>query len=162
MEMTPSAISKVALWPFVRRQDQLPGVNVGVESLQFSRYGSSDLASLDRFWIFSHGCREEDYPHGFCPDCYVLDNGDSYYRLFNNVDKADRLLFPSTLVLVLLLMLIDYFNGCARTHSLGIAAQIKIMGEPSLRWYLYVYSLLSIFDCFQKNTRLCLERRKNL
>jgi hypothetical protein len=36
------------------------------------------------------------------------------------------------LVLVLLPMLIDYFNGCARTRSLGIAAQIKIMGEPSL------------------------------
>jgi hypothetical protein len=29
-------------------------------------------------------------------------------------------------------MLIDYFNGCACAHSLGIAAQIKIMGEPSL------------------------------
>jgi hypothetical protein len=24
----------------------------------------------------------------------------------------------------------DYFNGCARAHSLGIAAQIKIMEEP--------------------------------
>jgi hypothetical protein len=29
-------------------------------------------------------------------------------------------------------MVIDYFNGCARARSLGIAAQIKIMGEPSL------------------------------
>jgi hypothetical protein len=29
-------------------------------------------------------------------------------------------------------MVIDYFNGCTRTRSLGIAAQIKIMGEPSL------------------------------
>jgi hypothetical protein len=29
-------------------------------------------------------------------------------------------------------MLIDYFNGYARARSLGIAAQIKIMGEPSL------------------------------
>jgi hypothetical protein len=29
-------------------------------------------------------------------------------------------------------MLIDYFNGCAHARSLGIAAQIKIMGEPSL------------------------------
>jgi hypothetical protein len=36
------------------------------------------------------------------------------------------------LMLVLLPMLIDYFNGCARARSLGIAAQIKIMGEPSL------------------------------
>jgi hypothetical protein len=29
-------------------------------------------------------------------------------------------------------MWIDYFNGCARARSLGIAAQIKIMGEPTL------------------------------
>jgi hypothetical protein len=29
-------------------------------------------------------------------------------------------------------MWIDYFNGCPRAHSLGIAAQIKIMEEPSL------------------------------
>jgi hypothetical protein len=36
------------------------------------------------------------------------------------------------LMLVLLPMLVDYFNGCARARSLGIAAQIKIMGEPSL------------------------------
>jgi hypothetical protein len=35
-------------------------------------------------------------------------------------------------MLVLLPMLIDYFNGCARARSLGIAAQIKIMGELSL------------------------------
>jgi hypothetical protein len=29
-------------------------------------------------------------------------------------------------------MWIDYFNGCARACSLGIAAQIKIMEEPPL------------------------------
>jgi hypothetical protein len=29
-------------------------------------------------------------------------------------------------------MWIDYFNGCACACSLGIVAQIKIMGEPSL------------------------------
>jgi hypothetical protein len=29
-------------------------------------------------------------------------------------------------------MLIDYFNGYARARRLDIAAQIKIMGEPSL------------------------------
>jgi hypothetical protein len=44
----------------------------------------------------------------------------------------DRFLFPDILVLVFLPMLIDYFNGCVRAHSLGIAAEIKIMGEPSL------------------------------
>jgi hypothetical protein len=29
-------------------------------------------------------------------------------------------------------MVIDYFNGCVRARNLGTAAQIKIMGEPSL------------------------------
>jgi hypothetical protein len=36
------------------------------------------------------------------------------------------------LVLVLLPMLIDYFNGCVRARNLGIAANIKFMGESSL------------------------------
>jgi hypothetical protein len=39
-------------------------------------------------------------------------------------------------------MMIDYFNGCARARSLGIAAQIKIMGEPSLvfsgQWFSFI------------------------
>jgi hypothetical protein len=29
-------------------------------------------------------------------------------------------------------MMIDYFNSYTHARSLGIAAQIKIMGEPSL------------------------------
>jgi hypothetical protein len=47
------------------------------------------------------------------------------------------------LVLVLLPMLIDYFNGYACVCSLGIAAQIKIMGEPSLvftgLWFGFIW-----------------------
>jgi len=39
-------------------------------------------------------------------------------------------------------MVIDYFNGCARARSLGIAAQIKIMGEPPLvfsgLWFSFI------------------------
>jgi hypothetical protein len=50
----------------------------------------------------------------------------------NDIELIVRLLFPGILVLVLLSMVIDYFNGYARVHGLGIAAQIKIMGEPSL------------------------------
>jgi hypothetical protein len=96
--------------------------NGDVERLQFSRYGSSDLVSSDQFWIFYHGFHEEDYPHIFCPGNYVLDIGDSYSRLFSDIDKVDRLLFADILVLVLLSMLIDYFNGCMRAHNLGIAA----------------------------------------
>jgi hypothetical protein len=46
--------------------------------------------------------------------------------------KAIRLLFPGILAWVFLSMMIDYFNGCVRAHSLSIAAQIKIMGEPLL------------------------------
>jgi hypothetical protein len=36
------------------------------------------------------------------------------------------------MVLVLLAMLTDYFNGCARVGSLGIAGQIEIIGESLL------------------------------
>jgi hypothetical protein len=35
-------------------------------------------------------------------------------------------------VLVLLPMMIDYFNNCVRTRSLDLAGQIKIMGETLL------------------------------
>ena len=66
------------------------------------------------------------------PVCYVLDNGDSYSRFASDVDQAVRLLLTGILVLVLLPMLIDYSNGCAHERSLDTAAQIKIMGEPSL------------------------------
>jgi hypothetical protein len=70
-------------------------------------------------------------PRNICPDCYVLDNGDSYSRLFNDVDQAVQLFFSDILVLILLPMMIDYFNDCARVRSLGIAAQ-KIIGESLL------------------------------
>jgi hypothetical protein len=45
------------------------------------------------------------------------------------VDHVVRLLFSDTLVLVLLSMVTKYFNGCACACSLGIAAQIKFMGD---------------------------------
>jgi hypothetical protein len=39
-------------------------------------------------------------------------------------------------------MVIGYFNDCVRTCSLGVAAQIKIMGEPSLifsgQWFSFI------------------------
>jgi hypothetical protein len=157
MEMASSTI--IDLRPFDRRRDLPPGVNGGVGRLNSFRYGPSDLALLDRFWIFSLGCREENYPRSICPSGYILDNGDSYPRLPSDVDQVVRLFCPDILMLVLLLMWIDYFNGCARARSLGIAAQIKIMGEP---WYLQVYGLVSILGCLQKSTRLCHGRRKNL
>jgi hypothetical protein len=78
------------------------------------------------------GCQEEDGPRDFCPGCYVFDNGSTYNCLPNNIDKVVRLLVPKILVLVLLPMLVDYFNSCTRACSLRIAGQIKIMGEPSL------------------------------
>jgi hypothetical protein len=130
MKMSPFIISDLQL--FVRRRDLLPGVNGGAVRLQFFRYDLQDLASPDRFWIVSPGCREEGYPRNICPDCYVFDNGDSYYRLFSDVDKAVRFLFPGILVLVLLPMWYDYFNSCVRARSLGTAALIKKKGEPLL------------------------------
>jgi hypothetical protein len=130
MEMSPFIISDLQL--FVRRRDLLPGVNDGAVRLQFFRYGLQDLASPDQFWIVSPGCREDGYPRNICPDCYVFGNGDSYSRLSSDVDKVVRFLFPGILVLVLLPMLYDCFNGCVRARSLGIAALIKKKGEPLL------------------------------
>jgi hypothetical protein len=78
------------------------------------------------------GCREKVFSRNIYPGCYVLDNGDSYSRLASDVDQAVWFIFPGILVLVLLPMLYDYSNGCAGACSLGTAAKIKIMGEPSL------------------------------
>jgi hypothetical protein len=56
-------------------------------------------------------------------------------------------------VLVLLPILIDYFNDYTRARSLDIAAQIKIMEEPSLvftgsiAWYLYLVAFRKVQDC---------------
>jgi hypothetical protein len=48
----------------------------------------------------------------------------------------------SFLVLVLLPMVIEYFNGYTCARSFGIAAQIKINGEPSLvfsgHWFNFI------------------------
>jgi hypothetical protein len=114
MKILSSTISDILA--FVRRQDLLPSVNGGVGGLPFSRYGLLDLASTYRFWIFSHGCREES-PHDIRPGCYVLDNGDSYSWLPTDVDHVVRFLF-----LGISPMLIDYFNGCAHAQNLDIVA----------------------------------------
>jgi hypothetical protein len=120
MEMISSII--IDFWHIFRRQDLSPDINDSVGRLKLSRYGPLDLALPERSWIFSHGCRGDVCPHSFCPDCYVLDTGDSYSWLSSDIDQAVRLLFPGILVLVLLLMVIDYFNGCARARSFGIVA----------------------------------------
>jgi hypothetical protein len=135
MEMSSFIISDIQL--FVRQRDLLPGVNGGAVRLQFFRYGLQDLASPDRFWMISPGCREEGYPRNSCPNCYVFDNGDSYSRLSSDVDKAIRFLFPEILVLVLLPMWYDCFNGCMRARSLGTAAQIK-KGRTTIGIYRFM------------------------
>jgi hypothetical protein len=130
METTTSSIS--FLRPFIRRREFLPNVNGGVRRSNFPSYGLSDLASPDQFLMVSDDCLEEVCPRRICPGCYILDNGDSFSRLSSDVDQAVRFVFFGIRVLVLLPMLYDYSNGCTRTCSLGIAAQIKIMGESSL------------------------------
>ena len=104
MEMISSTISN--LRPFVRQRVLLPGVNGGVARWILSRYGPSDLALPDRFWIFSHSCREEDHPCNISI-CYFIGNGDSSFRLSSDVDQAVRFIFPEILVLVLLPMVYD-------------------------------------------------------
>jgi hypothetical protein len=41
-------------------------------------------------------------------------------------------------------MLVDYFNGCVRTCSLGIAAQIKNIGAPLLVFAGIWYDICAI------------------
>jgi hypothetical protein len=78
------------------------------------------------------GCREGVCPPNIYLGYYVLDNGDSYSRIPNNIDQVVWFIFPEILVLILLPMLDYYSNGCVRARSLSIAAKIKIMGELSL------------------------------
>jgi hypothetical protein len=73
----------------------------------------------DQSWIFSHDCCEDVCPHNICLDYYILDNGDPYSRLSNDVDQDVQLILFGIPVLVLLPMVIDYFNGCTRTRNLG-------------------------------------------
>jgi hypothetical protein len=70
-------------------------------------------------------------PRNIYLDCYILDNCHTLGSP-NEVDQALRLLFPGIQVLVLLLIVTDYFNGYTRACSFGIAAQIKTLGEPLL------------------------------
>jgi hypothetical protein len=60
MEMASSII--IDLWPFDRQRDHPPDISGGVGRLNSFRYGPSDLALPDRFWIFSLGCHEENCP----------------------------------------------------------------------------------------------------
>jgi hypothetical protein len=55
-------------------------------------------------------------------------------------------------------MVIDYFNSSVRARSLGIATQIKIMGEI---FYFQVIGLV-LFGCLLENIRLCHGLRRTL
>ena len=50
----------------------------------------------------------------------------------SNVDQSVRLLFPKILVLILLSMLVDYFNGYAVRVVLALRLKIKIIGKSLL------------------------------
>jgi hypothetical protein len=106
---------------------------------------------------------EEDYPCNIYPGCYVLDNGDSSTWLFSDVDQTVQSFFPKILILVLSPMLVDYFNGCVRARSLGIAVQIKNMGAPLLVFAGIWYDICAIiFWLPLEKTRLCHGRRRRV
>jgi hypothetical protein len=63
----------------------------------------------------------------------------------NDIELVIRLLFPGILVLVLLSMVIDYFN-------MALVLRLKLKLWENLRWYFQVYYFTSIFGCFQKIT----------
>jgi hypothetical protein len=101
------------------------------------------------------GYHEEIFSCNIYPSCYVLNNGDSYSRPASDVDQAVRFVFPEILVVVLLPMLDDYSNGYTHTRSLGTAAKIKIMREPSLVLKVYCLQLMSyLCGCLRKSIRL--------
>jgi hypothetical protein len=67
--------------------------------------------------------------------------------------------FFGILVLVLLPMVIDNFNICARACTLSIIAQIKIMEETSLvfsgLWFgIYLLPLEKVQDCVMEEERV--------
>jgi hypothetical protein len=130
MEEITSSISVLRL--FIRRRKFLLDVSDGVGRSNFFRYSLLDLTLPDRSWIIFVGCREEIFPCNIYPGCCVLDNGDPYSRAASDVDQVVRFVFPGILLVVLLPILDDYSNGCARARNLCTAAKIKIMGESSL------------------------------
>jgi hypothetical protein len=80
------------------------------------------------------------------------------------VDKKVWLVLIEILVLVLMPMLVDYFNryACA-CNNLLIVNQAKINGETSLVFIeLWLGIYIIFFGCLQKSTRLCYGRIKSL
>jgi hypothetical protein len=143
MEVTSSTIINLRF--FLRWRDLCPGVNDSVGRLKFSRYGSSDLALLDRSRNNFLGC-------------YVLDNGDSYSRLSSDVDQVVQLFCPDMPVLVILPMLLT--TSIATRVHVALALRLKLKLRENLRWYLQLYGSV-LFVCLLKNTRLYHKRRKS-
>jgi hypothetical protein len=69
---------------------------------------------------------------GMCTTPSVLKYKMFYICKVNVSRKYTKRICPDILVLVILPIWIDYFNGYARARSLGIAARIKIIGESLL------------------------------
>ena len=129
MEMVLSAICDLSR--FARWRDILPDVNGGCGKFSLSRYGSSDLVSLDQYWIVSHGCREE-----FCPCNIYLD-----YYVFGNSDSFSQL--PTTLTTWVGYLSLEYQWWCSCRYfliNLMVACVHKVLtlwlkikkGEPSV------------------------------
>jgi hypothetical protein len=140
------------LRPFVRRREFFLGVSDGVGRSNFFRYGLSDLALPNQSWMTFVGRREEVFPRNIYPGCYIFGNGHSYSRLASDVDQAIQLIFPGILVLVFLLMLYNYSNGCAHARSLDTAAKIKNNGRTLVGIYKFMiwYLCLVYATAFEK------------
>jgi hypothetical protein len=72
MSMEMASCTIIDLRPFDRRRDLPPDDNGGVGRLKTFRYGPSNLASPDQFWIFSLGCHKENYPRNICPGWHLI------------------------------------------------------------------------------------------
>jgi hypothetical protein len=95
--------------------------------------------------MVSDGCHEEVCPRNIHPSCYVLDNGDSYCQLHNDMGQAVQFIFPTILVLIQFQMLVDCFKGCI----VGITTQNQNYGRILVGIYRYMvrYVLWVYFMC---------------
>jgi hypothetical protein len=123
---------------FVQWRDLLFRVNAGVGRLIFYRYGPLDLASIYQFWTFiawlAWGRLFVQYLSG-------LQRARQWWFVLSPPSDVVCLLFHEILMLLLLQILIGYFNGCA--HALALALHLKL----KLWEKLSIYGLISIYVC---------------
>jgi hypothetical protein len=143
-----------------RQWDLRSDVNGSVGRLKFSRYGSLDLASSDRFWIFFLMVATRSiilaiiFPAVTSSTMVIrtLDSLAMSTKLFSYFDLTCWCWYSCRCLLTTLM---------AACVHIALALRLKLKLWENLRRYLQVYGLV-LFGCLLKNTRLCHGRTKSL